>query len=141
MDHLSPEARSRLMASIRGRDTKPERAVQALLRGVLRGSGLRVRAHMGSLPGRPDFAVPAARVAIFVHGCFWHRHQGCRLCSTPSTRRRVWQAKFTANVRRDHRATRALRALGWRVVVVWECRLRHPERVRRRLERAFARDR
>lgn len=126
------------MASIRGRDTKPERAVQALLRSVLRGRGLRMRAHLGSLPGRPDLAVPAARVAIFVHGCFWHRHQGCRLCSTPSTRRRAWQAKFAANVRRDRRAARALRALGWRVVTVWECRLRHPDRVRRRLERALA---
>lgn len=136
VDHLTVAERSHLMSRIRSRGTKPELAVHALLRAVCRGSGLRIRTHARGLPGSPDFVIVAERVAVFVHGCFWHRHEGCRLCTVPQTRRAYWRDKFDANVRRDRRAARALRARGWRVITIWECRLRHPAQVSRRLARA-----
>ena len=80
-----------------------------------------MRAHLGSLPGRPDLAVPAARVAIFVHGCFWHRHARCKGATTPKSNVGFWQDKFAKNVERDRRNRRDLKRLGWKVVVVWEC--------------------
>ena len=107
------------MARIRGKDTKPEVAV----RSALHRAGFRFRLYARGLPGRPDIVLPRHGVVIFVHGCFWHRH-GCSLSSEPATRRRFWQAKFDANVARDRRNARALRALGWRVLTVGECALR-----------------
>jgi DNA mismatch endonuclease (patch repair protein) len=118
-DTISKAARSALMARIRGKDTKPEVAV----RSALHRAGFRFRLYARGLPGRPDIVLPKHGVVIFVHGCFWHRH-GCSLSSEPATRRRFWQAKFDANVARDRRNARALRALGWRVLTVWECALR-----------------
>lgn len=141
MDHLTREARSALMSKIRSTGTKPERVVGAALRAAVRGSGMRIRTHARGLPGTPDFVIISHRVAVFAHGCFWHRHQGCKLCSQPSTRRKYWQAKFDANVRRDRRVARALRARGWRVITVWECRLKNPARLSQRLARVLRRAR
>ena len=107
------------MSRIRGTNTKPE----VLVRSALHRAGFRFRLYTRALPGRPDIVLPKHGVVIFVHGCFWHRH-GCSLSSEPATRRRFWQAKFDANVARDRRNARALRALGWRVLTVWECALR-----------------
>ncbi len=118
-DTLSKADRSALMARIRGTNTKPE----LLVRSALHRAGFRFRLHARRLPGRPDVVLTKHRVAIFVHGCFWHRH-GCSLASMPSTRRAFWEAKFAANVARDRRTARALRRLGWRVLTVWECSLR-----------------
>jgi DNA mismatch endonuclease (patch repair protein) len=118
-DTLTRSERSALMARIRGTDTGPERAV----RSELHRAGFRFRLHAARLPGRPDIVLPKHRVVVFVHGCFWHRHD-CRLSSTPATRRAFWTAKFAANVARDRRSARALRRLGWRVLTVWECSLR-----------------
>lgn len=118
-DIVDPATRSRMMRGIRGRDTAPEMRVR---RG-LHAAGLRFRLHRGDLPGRPDIVLPSRRVAIFVHGCFWHRHAGCRLTTTPTTRPEFWAAKFEGNVRRDAQAQERLIALGWRVAVVWECAL------------------
>ena len=108
------------MAAIRGRDTQPE----LKLRRALHRLGFRFVLSPRDLPGRPDVVLPRYRVAIFVHGCFWHRHPGCRFTATPSTRVEFWNAKFAANVRRDWRNIEDLRRAGWRVLVVWECSLR-----------------
>lgn len=108
------------MAGIRGRNTRPEMR----LRGALHALGLRYRLHARKLPGRPDLVFPRFRAVVFVHGCFWHRHAGCRLTTTPATNAVFWQTKFDGNVERDARNVAALKAAGWRVAVVWECCLR-----------------
>lgn len=119
-DIMDKQARSKLMSRIRGRDTKPELA----LRRALHARGLRFRLNQRKLPGTPDIVLPRWRTAIFVHGCFWHRHAGCRNTTTPSSNVEFWNAKFEANVLRDARALDALALLGWKTAVVWECALR-----------------
>lgn len=109
-----------LMARVRQRDTKPE----ILVRRAIHASGYRFRLQRRDLPGRPDIVLPKYKLIIFVHGCFWHRHPGCRLESTPKTRVNVWTAKFAANVIRDKHVIEDLRRLGWRVAIVWECETR-----------------
>ncbi|WP_183097108.1 very short patch repair endonuclease [Mesorhizobium sp. YM1C-6-2] len=129
-DTLTSERRSWNMSRIRGRDTAPE----MLLRSLLHRAGFRFRLHARQLPGRPDVVLPRYRTAIFVHGCFWHRHPGCRNATTPTTRREFWQEKFDGNVSRDARNRIALEAAGWTVLTVWECKLKaDAESVVRRL--------
>lgn len=120
MDSLTPERRSWNMGRIRGRDTKPE----LLLRSVLHREGLRFRLHAKTLPGRPDLVLPKYRIAIFVHGCFWHRHQACPFAYNPKSNAKFWQKKFGENVARDARKADELRRAGWRVMVVWECEVK-----------------
>lgn len=117
-DVVDRATRSRMMSGIRGRDTKPEKQV----RSYLHRAGLRFRLH-ASLPGKPDLVFPKHRAVVFVHGCFWHRHTGCRYAATPSSNIDFWQAKFDANIARDKRVTRQLRKEGWRVLLVWTCRI------------------
>ncbi|MBO6603100.1 MAG: DNA mismatch endonuclease Vsr [Roseicyclus sp.] len=119
VDTVSAETRSKMMASIRRRNTKPEMVV----RQELHARGLRFRLDVRSLPGSPDIVLPKWRTTIFVHGCFWHRHAGCKYTSTPATRPDFWQAKFEANVRRDWSNEVALIEMGWKVAIVWECGL------------------
>ncbi|SIT57200.1 DNA mismatch endonuclease of very short patch repair [Mesorhizobium prunaredense] len=119
-DVVDPTTRSRMMSGIRGKNTKPEIA----LRRLLHRSGLRYRLHTANLPGRPDIVFPSRRIAIFVHGCFWHRHDGCYWCTTPSSNAEFWNAKFASNVQRDAQAVETLGAAGWRVALIWECGLR-----------------
>lgn len=107
------------MSRIRGRDTAPE----LTLRSLLHRAGYRFRLHDRKLPGRPDIVLPKYKAAILVHGCFWHRHDGCSNATTPSTRRDFWQAKFDGNVARDRANEHRLRDLGWLGIVVWECEL------------------
>ena len=109
------------MRSIRGRDTKPE----LLLRSYLHSLGYRYRLHRKDLPGSPDLVLPRHSLVIFVHGCFWHRHEGCFYKTMPKTRQSFWMEKFLGNVRRDNRAYAELKRQGWRVMVVWECGLKH----------------
>ncbi|MAB82040.1 MAG: very short patch repair endonuclease [Phycisphaerae bacterium] len=134
-DTLSPSQRSEMMSRIRGRDTKPELQV----RSILHRMGYRFTLDNRDMPGSPDIVLPRYDVAIFVHGCFWHRHEGCRYATTPKTRRSFWNAKFQANIARDRRVTAALRRDGWRVWTVWECQLRAPEKVASRLQRMLER--
>jgi DNA mismatch endonuclease, patch repair protein len=128
-DVLTPEQRRRCMAAIRGRDTKPEMLVRSLVHRM----GYRFRLHRKDLPGKPDLVFPSRRKVIFVHGCFWHQHSGCRFATRPVTRRAFWDAKLHANRRRDWRNQRKLRGLGWGVMVVWECQTRDLTRLERRL--------
>ena len=131
-DIMSPEKRSALMARIRGRDTGPEMTVRRLLHGL----GYRFRLHSCDLPGRPDVVFRSRRVAIFVHGCFWHRHD-CGLAYMPKTRQQFWREKFDRNVRRDQEVRDELEAAGWRVIVVWECQLEQLSALSARLIRSL----
>lgn len=119
-DVVSRAVRSRMMAGIRGTDTRAERTVRRLLFA----SGFRFRLHRRDLPGTPDVVLPGRRVAVFVHGCFWHAHAGCRYAKLPATRPEFWEEKLRANVLRDRDAEAALRQQGWRVLCVWECATR-----------------
>ena len=119
-DVVDRETRKRMMSGIRGKDTRPE----MLVRRALFAAGFRFRLHRADLPGSPDIVLPGRRVAIFVHGCFWHMHQGCRLARLPATRPEFWRGKLEGNVARDRWAVEALAADGWRVLVVWECATR-----------------
>lgn len=112
-----------MMAGIRGSHTLPEMKVRRLLHR----HGFRFRLNVRTLPGRPDLVLPRYRVCIFVHGCFWHRHPGCRYATTPKTRTDFWQRKFDQNVNRDARVKNELLASGWRVIELWECGIRGPE--------------
>jgi len=114
-----------MMAGIRGKDTKPELA----LRRALHARGFRFRLHSKAVHGRPDLVLPKYRAVVFVHGCFWHRHEGCRYTTTPSTRQEFWQGKFAANVARDAAVRGRLLEEGWRVATVWECALRKPDQI------------
>jgi DNA mismatch endonuclease (patch repair protein) len=127
-------ARSALMARIRSRDTRPELEV----RRALHARGLRFRLHRRDLPGTPDIVLPRHRLAILVHGCFWHRHRGCGPLSLPRTRTDYWAQKFAANTKRDRKTAKALAARGWAVEVVWECEARRPDRLAARLDRLVA---
>lgn len=119
-DIVSPQRRSEMMSRIRGRNTAPER----MLRSLLHRHGFRFRLHCRDLPGSPDIVLPRYRTVIFVHGCFWHRHTGCKLAYSPKSRQAFWTRKFAENKKRDRRNLRALTSLGWRTIVVWECQLR-----------------
>ncbi|WP_202814816.1 very short patch repair endonuclease [Aurantimonas coralicida] len=110
-------SRSEIMRRVGSKDTTPEIAV----RKALWAAGLRYRLHRADLPGKPDIVLPSRRIAIFVHGCFWHRHEGCRRARMPATRQEYWVPKFERNVARDIANETALRDLGWDVRIVWEC--------------------
>lgn len=124
---------SGIMRAVRRAHTKPE----VLVRKTMHALGLRFRLHVRSLPGSPDVVLAKHRTAVFVHGCFWHRHPGCRYATTPKTRQDFWVPKFEANVERDARKEAQLRELGWRVLVVWECETKNIEALERRLRLEF----
>lgn len=124
-DIVDQQTRSRMMSGIRGKNTKPELA----LRRALHARGFRFRLHSSGVHGRPDLVLKKSRATVFVHGCFWHRHEGCRYATNPSTRPEFWQAKFEANVARDSAVRAILLENGWRVATVWECALRKPHQV------------
>ena len=119
-DIVSPRKRSEMMAGIKGRNTKPEMVV----RKFLHRNGFRYRLHKAGIPGKPDLVFPKYHAVIFVHGCYWHRHEGCRLAYTPKSRIEFWTRKFSENVARDARQRIALLEAGWRIAVVWECAIR-----------------
>lgn len=132
-DKMSPEARSALMSRVRSKDTQPEHVVRRLLHGM----GYRFRIHQRSLPGTPDIVLRRHRTAIFVHGCFWHGHEGCRRARLPETRRDFWEAKISRNIARDSEAISELERLGFRVLVLWECELKNTESLRWLLRHHF----
>ena len=131
VDTFTRSERSEIMRRVRSTDTSPERAVRSLLHRL----GYRFRLHRKDLPGTPDMVLPRHRVVVFVHGCFWHRHPGCARATTPSSNRAYWQRKFQRTVARDRKVRKRLNALGWKVVVVWECQLKDMDRLERRIKR------
>ena len=132
-DRLSKEHRSWNMSQIRSRDTTPERIVRSLLHAM----GFRFRLHLRKLPGCPDIVLAKWRTAIFVNGCFWHRHHGCKQAYTPKTREVFWLKKLNANIARDARTLAALRKQEWKALVIWECELKDTERLSHRLYSAI----
>lgn len=130
-DIVPPEHRSKIMAAIKGKNTKPEMVV----RSVCHAMGLRYRLHRKDLPGKPDLVLPKHRLCIFVHGCFWHRHPGCKYVYTPKSRTEFWLPKLAKNVERDLRAQQALETLGWRVAVIWECHTKNREILRTKIQK------
>ena len=129
MDTLSPKDRSERMSRVRGRDTKPEMVVRRLLHGM----GYRYRLQAKELPGKPDIVFRPRRKAIFVHGCFWHRHPGCALTRWPKSRLDFWRPKLEGNRKRDLRNQRSLKTMGWGYMIVWECQTGNTDRLKRRL--------
>ena len=131
MNSISPEVRSRMMRSIRKTNTGPEKVVRRQLRKL---GAIGYRLHVRDLPGRPDIAFLRRRLAIFVHGCFWHQHSGCHLAKRPSARPDYWLPKLARNRERDSASLAALEGLGWRTLVVWECELANDEELRTKLK-------
>lgn len=132
MDRISTSHRSWNMSRIPGSNTKPELKVRSILHRI----GLRFRLHVESLPAKPDIVLPRFNTVIFVHGCFWHRH-GCKFTYMPKSRADFWLEKFAKNKMRDSKNRRQLKSLGWRVLIVWECELRNPEKLEGRMRKAF----
>lgn len=124
-DVHTPETRSYNMSRIRGKDTKPEETV----RKYLFSQGFRYRKNDKKLPGKPDIVLPKYRTVIFVNGCFWHKHEGCRYFVWPKSNAEFWKEKIMGNVERDKKAIRDLEEAGWRVIVVWECQLKSAGRI------------
>ena len=119
-DKLTPEKRSWNMSRIKSKDTK----IEVEVRKYLFSKGYRFRKNDKRYPGKPDIVLPKYHVAIFVHGCFWHRHEGCKDATTPKTRTEFWLEKFDKNVKNDQIKQEKLRELGWKVIVIWECELK-----------------
>lgn len=136
MDTLSPSERSERMSRVRGKDTKPEIAVRRMAHGL----GYRFRLHRRDLPGAPDLVFPRHKAAIFVHGCFWHRHPDprCRLARLPKSRVEFWERKLEGNRKRDAANRAALGQMGWRVLTLWECELRDAGAIRERIHSFLA---
>ncbi|AZO84216.1 very short patch repair endonuclease [Stutzerimonas stutzeri] len=128
-DTVTAEQRSKLMARIKGKNTKPEMIVRSMCHAM----GLRFRLHRRDLPGTPDLVFPKHRLCLFVHGCFWHRH-GCKYASTPKTRPEYWTQKFDTNASRDERCINKLKMMDWRVDVIWECELKDLNRIKERIQ-------
>jgi len=130
-DVFSKEKRSWIMSRVKGRDTKPE----ILVRSLVHLMGFRFRIHRRDLPGNPDIVLPRYGKVIFVHGCFWHGHERCPRSKRPSTNKGFWNKKLDENIERDKRFRRKLRRMGWKVLVVWQCEIRKPEKLLGKLER------
>ena len=124
-DRFTPQDRSRIMANIKGRNTSPEKMVKRCLRKL----GVRYRSHAPHLPGTPDFILPDLETALFVNGCFWHGHRGCRRASIPRSNTNFWKKKITGNIERDKKKARQLRSLGWHVETIWQCQMKNEEKV------------
>jgi len=117
MDIFNQQKRSEIMSRVRGKDTKPELQV----RSFLHATGLRYILHNKKLPGKPDLSFPSRKLALFVHGCFWHGHAGCKRANMPATRPDFWRKKIESNIARDRQNQEALSALGWEVRILWQC--------------------
>lgn len=133
-DHLTPEKRSWNMSRIRAVDTKPELKVRSLVHRL----GYRFRLHATKLPGKPDLVLARHKTVIFVHGCFWHRHKGCKRCTTPSSNKDYWKKKFKRNINKDKENKHSLHKNGWKVIIIWECETADEERLKRILCKKLA---
>jgi DNA mismatch endonuclease (patch repair protein) len=128
-DTFSKSQRSQIMRSVRSTGTSAERRCEAVLRSLK----IKFTRNVANLPGKPDFVLKSSRLVVFVHGCFWHSHAGCKNAAAPTSNSEYWSAKLTRNRRRDRRVRQAIRRLGWRTAVIWECKLRNADSVANRL--------
>jgi DNA mismatch endonuclease (patch repair protein) len=128
-DVFNKEQRSHIMAKVLGKNTSPERAVRKLLFEL----GYRYRVHQKNLPGKPDIVFPKKRKAIFVHGCFWHQHPGCKAADRPSSNSDYWDKKLNRNVERDKKNLSDLRLINWDIIIIWECQVKRKEDLTRTL--------
>ena len=135
VDVFSAEKRSQIMASVRGKDTTPEKIVRSALHRL----GFRFRLHRTDLPGKPDIVLPRHKKVIFVHGCFWHGHHGCIRSGRPKSNALFWNSKIDSNVERDKRNLLKLKNLGWKILVVWECETKKPNLLEKKLVRFMGR--
>ncbi len=119
------------MSRVKGRDTKPE----IVVRSIIHRMGFRFRLHQRDLPGTPDIVLPRHKKVVLIHGCFWHSHKGCSRSKRPTTNVEFWNSKIEGNIERDKRSCRSLRRMGWKVLVVWQCETRNPEKLLGKLER------
>ena len=126
--HEVSEQRSRNMSAIKSKNTKPEIIVRKLLHSM----GYRFRLHRKDLPGSPDIVLPKYKTVIFVHGCFWHRHENCKYASTPKTRKEFWENKFKVNLKRDAEVQEKIKNIGWQSVVIWECEIKNQSKLKRK---------
>jgi DNA mismatch endonuclease, patch repair protein len=127
VDTISEERRSWNMSRIKGKDTKPELAVRSFLHRM----GYRFRIHRKDLPGKPDIVLPKYKTIIFIHGCFWHRHKGCKYAYTPKSRVKFWKDKFAGTVNRDKQHLKQLKEYGWKVFIIWECETKDMVRLKK----------
>ena len=134
MDKLTPGQRSAVMAAVKNKNTTPEIKV----RKALHAMGYRFRLNQKNLPGKPDIVLAKHRLCIFIHGCFWHQHPGCKRSTMPATNRVFWIEKFNKNKARDHVVETQLKTLGWRMTVVWECETKNPQTVAAAIKRCFS---
>lgn len=130
MDIVSSIKRSQMMSGIRGKDTKPE----IIVRKAAHALGYRFRLNRRDLPGSPDIVFPGRKTVLFVHGCYWHRHDGCKYCYSPKSNIEFWERKFRDNVLRDIRVQRELQQMGWQVAVIWECETIQPDGLQQKLK-------
>jgi len=133
MDNLTSERRSKIMASVRNKNTVPELRVRKKLHAL----GFRFRLHREDLPGKPDVVLPKYRTCIFVHGCFWHQHLGCNRATLPKSNRKFWRNKLLNNRRRDEKVQRKLQDLGWQVQVIWECHTKSESNINKAVEQCI----
>ncbi len=129
-DRFTSEERSRIMSRIKGRDTKPERIVRSLLHAM----GYRFRLHRKDLPGKPDIVLSKHRKVIFVHGCFWHSHGGCRRAARPQANAEFWNKKLDSNIKRDKNTQAELKKLGWDFLVIWQCEMKDVGKLQENLQ-------
>ena len=132
-DIVDKKKRFAIMSGIRSKNTNPE----LIVRSIAHKLGLRYRLHRVELQGRPDMVLPKYKTVIFIHGCFWHRHRGCKMSYTPKSNQSFWNEKFSKNIARDTRNEADLRSQGWRVLKIWECETKDPLYIGRRLEEIF----
>ncbi len=128
-DRFAPQKRSEVMSHVRGRNTGPERVVRRMLRNM----GYKFRLHQKHLPGNPDIVFLKRKKAVFIHGCFWHGHRKCRRSARPTTNVRFWNRKIDGNIARDVRNRTAIRRMGWRILVLWQCRMKNADKLREQL--------
>ncbi len=131
MDIISRAKRSWNMSRIRSKNTKPE----IIVRSVLHKAGYRFRLHVNALPGKPDIVLAKYRTVIFVHGCFWHRHPGCKYAYEPKSRKKFWLEKFKQNIKRDELVENELKKKGWKVIIIWECEIADGKLKNKKLKR------
>ena len=134
MDNLTKTQRKKCMSRIRSKNTAPEYAV----RKALTNEGIRYRLHVGKLPGKPDIVISRLKKVVFINGCFWHQHQGCRRNARPKTNKNYWLPKLEKNVKRQKEDIKELKKMGWKTYIIWECEVKNDKKLKKKIKRILA---